>query len=347
MELPHQTRPSVDGRPAAPSVSPRRAGGRGGACLHEPSHFAPSFRARDYVTGDDFQVGRCGVCHLDVTQPQPDAAAIANYYPNAYYGQAGARRFPRAVEWAQGILYEGRARSIERVVGRPGRVLDIGCGPGALLSVFRRRGWDVHGTELSEASAARARSANIPAHVGPLESWPWPDGHFDAVVMWHVLEHWADPAPVIRKVHGLLRTGGVFMVGVPNIASPEARLSRDKWFHLDVPRHLVHFTPRTLTEALTVGGFAVRERSFWAPEFDSFSFVQSALNRLGFRQNLLYNLLRGRGAKVLGGGSSLQAVGAMLLAAPLGVLSVPATALLALSEHGSALTLKAIKLPAP
>ena len=157
----------------------------------------------------------------------------------------------------------------------------------------------VQGTELDDRSAAHAREVlGIPVHTGPADAWPWPDGHFDAVVFWHVLEHLAEPQRALERARRLLRPGGVLMVGVPNFASPEARLAAAGWFHLDVPRHVVHLSARWLEGALDAAGFDVRRRSFLTPEYDAFSLVQSAENRLGLRHNLLYDVLRGRAAKL-------------------------------------------------
>jgi SAM-dependent methyltransferase len=250
------------------------------------------------------------------------------------------------VERLQRLLERRRARAVEAMVGRPGRVLDIGCGHGFLLDAFRRRGWEVQGVELSDAAAAYAREVlGIPVHVGPRESWPWAPGSFDAVVMWHVLEHWSDPHEPLRAVSQLLRPGGVLMVGVPNFASLEARVTRDKWFHLDVPRHLVHLTPRWLGEELAGHGFDVRRFSHVAPEFDAFSFIQSTLNLLGLHHNLLYDFLRGRAAKVRQGGGAgwAQSAASVALAVPLGVVGVPLTLALAAAGQGSSVTVYATK----
>lgn len=290
------------------------------------------------MTGHDFAVGECPQCRLSVTIPQPDEAAIAAYYPAAYHGEAGTRRFPAAVEAFQRVLYGRRARAVERSCGRPGRVLDVGCGRGHLLEAFRRRGWDVQGTELTESSAAHARDVlGIPVHVGPVGSWPWPDGHFDAVTLWHVLEHWPDPRVVLRAAHDLLRPGGVAWVGVPNFGSAEARATGASWFHLDVPRHMVHFTPRSLRSALEDAGLDVGRMTFGAPEYDAFSFVQSAENALGLRHNLLYDVLRARSARLGSAPRPFEAFAALALAVPLGLLALPATALLALARQGSSM----------
>jgi hypothetical protein len=113
-----------------------------------------------------------------------------------------------------------------------------------------------------------------------------------------------------------------------------------------VPRHLTHLTSATLGAALTDAGFETRRTSFFAPEYDCFSFIQSALNALGLRQNLLYNLLRGRGAKVLQDAGTVPTLIALVLAAPLAVLSVPATVLAGLLRTGGTMTWLAVKRPA-
>ncbi len=127
---------------------------------------------------------------------------------------------------------------------------------------------------------------------------------------------------------------------MPNFGSPEARASGAGWFHLDVPRHLVHFTPETLASCLRDAGMEPLESSWFAPEFDAFSFVQSTLNRMGLRQNALYDVLRGRAAK-LGKGGGATAAASVALAAPLGVLSMPATLVAGLAGAGSTLTVLA------
>lgn len=307
----------------------------------------PRHPARDYVTGEWFEIHGCARCGYSATLPRPAEQRRAAYYPPAYYGAGGVRRFPAPAEWLQRRLYAWRAARVERLAGGPGRVLDIGCGPGGLLEAFRKRGWEVHGVELSDAAARRAREERgLAVHVGDPPSWPWADGHFDAVTMWHVLEHWDDPRAALRQVARLLCPGGVFLAGVPNVGSLEARLSRGGWFHLDAPRHLGHFTPRALEGLLDRAGFEVRSVSYVAPEYDLFSFVQSVENLFGLPQNLLYDRLRGRGAR--GGGESAGR-GATLLAGlaalPLAAAGLPLTTLAALCRTGSSMTVLA-RLPA-
>jgi 2-polyprenyl-3-methyl-5-hydroxy-6-metoxy-1,4-benzoquinol methylase len=316
-------------------------------CSHPLHRLEPLFPACDYITGHRFEVARCGGCGFIVTVPQPGADAMSTYYPEGYYGTQTANRFPAPVEWLQRRLYRRRAKWVQRFnLNRVGRVLDVGCGRGLLLREFQRQGWEVQGTELSEPAARYAvATLKLPVQIGSLEQLHFPSERFDAVVMWHVLEHVSDPRVILAEVHRVLRPGGMFMVGVPNFGSPEARMCRNKWLHLDVPRHLTHFTHASLREALARAGFTVRDACSFSPEYDCFSFVQSLLNRLGVRHNLLLGLLRRKGAGVLREEHSgaLHLLATVLLSPLLGMLSVPVTTVAGLVGHGATITLLAVK----
>jgi SAM-dependent methyltransferase len=312
-------------------------------CPHPAEGAELLFPASDYITGETFQVVRCSRCAQVVTLPVP--LDIGRYYPAGYYGDKESRRFPSPVEWLQQRLYARRVRFVLRQAhGRKGSTLDVGCGRGLLLRAFQQNGFDVTGTEFSDDACRYAREVlKIPVRVGLLETLRFPDDNFDVVIMWHVLEHLSDPRSTLAEIARILRPGGIFLVGVPNFGSPEARLTRAGWFHLDVPRHLSHHTPASLNAALATAGLRPVRMSFFAPEYDCFSFVQSLLNWLGVRHNLLYNLLRGRRAKVFVGEKSSRSLIATVLLAPLlGLISLPATLLLGASGLGSALTLAAL-----
>ena len=191
------------------------------------------------------------------------------------------------------LVHRHRIRILERLLGGAGSVLDIGCGPGVLLDQMRSRGWQTRGTERSPGAAAQARDVlHLDVRAENVDDLIAQQARFDAVVLWHVAEHLHAPLDVLQGISRLVRPGGVLLVAVPNFASPEARLGRAGWFHLDVPRHLVHFTPSTLGAMLTAAGFHSVRVGYLAPEYDLFSFVQTVENRLGLAPNLLYDVLR-------------------------------------------------------
>src|SRR5687768_156582 len=127
-------------------------------CRHPAESQQRLFAAGDYISGDQFRIERCRDCGVAFTRPQPAVGDLGKYYPSEYYG-GGTGRFPAAIESLQRALYRSRATAVEKILGRKGRVLDIGCGPGFLLREFHERGWRVQGTEFSEQSAAHARNA--------------------------------------------------------------------------------------------------------------------------------------------------------------------------------------------
>lgn len=82
-----------------------------------------------------------------------------------------------------------------------------------------------------------------------------PAAVYDAVTLWHSLEHLDDPLAALRHLRPALRPGGILLVEVPNAAGWAARGSGAYWLHLDLPRHRFHFTPASLRLLLKKAGF--------------------------------------------------------------------------------------------
>jgi SAM-dependent methyltransferase len=267
------------------------------------------FSASDPVTGDRFDITKCTACGLARTHPQPAASELDRYYPAGYH--ASADRYLLGLERALSVVHRARIRRIERLTGGPGRVVDVGCGPGWFLDQMRRRGWETRGTERSAGAAQHARDVlNLDVRVQDLGELAAEGISYDAVVLWHVAEHVHDPAATLLNVARLLRPGGVLTIAVPNFGSPEAIMGKAGWFHLDVPRHLFHFTSATLANLLHAAELEPRKVVHVAPEYDLFSFVQTVQNRFGLPTNLLYDVLRRPPARLahLDAGSLLSAV---------------------------------------
>jgi hypothetical protein len=106
-----------------------------------------------------------------------------------------------------------------------------------------------------------------------------------------VLEHLPDPQGELEKIHELLSDRGQLVIEVPNFGSWYARLFQGHWFHLDPPRHLYHFSPNTLLELLEKTGFHTLDLSTTQLKYDAFGAVQSLLNVVFRRRNLLNDFL--------------------------------------------------------
>lgn len=241
----------------------------------------------------EFSIQRCEECGLAYTVPQLSLESMAQYYPSSYYG-SGNLRFNRLFEVLVGWFRRRRAARMHELRGeRAGAVLDIGCGRGHFLDALRQRGWTCTGTELSEKAAIHAREKlALNVRVGPFRAGMFPDDTFDVVYLWHVLEHIPATFDALTQVRRLLRTGGILVVALPNLASWQARLCRYGWFHLDLPRHYIHCSTEWLLRALSQLGFEIVEVNHFSMEQNVYGWIQSLLNSTGLKNNLLYDLLR-------------------------------------------------------
>ena len=266
----------------------------------------------DYVTGDSFAIVQCRVCGFGVTEPLP--GSLDRYYPTRY------RRFNALAARVLHGLYLRRVDGWLRRLPPTGLALEVGAGTGWMLRALRERGWRALGNERSlEAALAARAAAGVPIFVGDLGAVR-PAPALDLVIMFHVLEHLADPLAELRAVARRLRPGGALVLGLPNIASWQARLAGRHWMHLDVPRHLCHFTPDSIERALAVSGYRMTRIDFRSYEHDPFGWVQSTLDRLGFEHGLLIKQLTGMKRR----SGAFTTLAALVLAVPLGVVGLVA-----------------------
>ena len=153
------------------------------------------------------------------------------------------------------LQVSGREAAIIPFLGE-GRLLDVGCAGGKDLELLKEMGWSVTGVELSPTAAAVARARlGCEVFVGDFDQIPLGEECFDVVRFSHTLEHLPSPRKALEKAHRILRPCGFLWIEVPNAASLERWLFGKHWYCWDVPRHLYHFTPKTLARLLTGTGF--------------------------------------------------------------------------------------------
>jgi 2-polyprenyl-3-methyl-5-hydroxy-6-metoxy-1,4-benzoquinol methylase len=173
-------------------------------------------------------------------------------YGDEYFEQMRAHQ--RRASRAHQRLEAWKAREVARIL-QSGDILDVGCGEGDFLHRLQAEGnYRVTGIEMSNELANAARSEGLQVFAGRLLDVELPESTFDAVTFWHSLEHMPDPMGALRAASALLRPGGHVFVAVPSIDSAQARLFGKHWYHLDVPRHIVHFTRRGLEQMMASCG---------------------------------------------------------------------------------------------
>lgn len=239
------------------------------------------------VADKKFSVGECNRCGFTISLPVLSESDLDTYYAPQYYGR-------RKLVFDT-LINRARMRYLAGLLPKGGgAVLDIGCGSGSFLAMMQRTGVRVAGTELPSRKGVDDQKAGIPVAYASVWNAGFPEASFNAVTFWHTLEHMVDPVRYLKGAHAMLAPGGSVVVEVPNMASWQARIGKEHWFHLDVPRHTVHFTPHTVRILLEKTGFTrirMRYASFF---YDVFGCVQTLLNRVTRRQNVLFDVIGGR-----------------------------------------------------
>jgi 2-polyprenyl-3-methyl-5-hydroxy-6-metoxy-1,4-benzoquinol methylase len=137
------------------------------------------------------------------------------------------------------------------------RVLDVGCGSGVLLARMKSLGWEACGVEVDLNAVNAARERGLDIRHGQLAEINFPENHFDAVHLSHVIEHVYDPAALLRECRRVLKPGGALIVLTPNTASWGHRLFKSAWLNLDPPRHLILFNRRNFRSLAGAAGFKI------------------------------------------------------------------------------------------
>jgi SAM-dependent methyltransferase len=186
--------------------------------------------------------------------------ALANDYRRARWGYADGPTLPGGrlvplVAPSRGAIVDREIRHLPATPG--GRLLDVGCGSGAFLAQMAALGWRAEGVDPDPAAVAGAREAGVHVTQGTLTDLDRPEqaGAFDAVTLSHVIEHVHDPTDDLRRIHRLLRPGGLLWIATPNLEALGHRHFGRDWLGLDPPRHLVLFTRASLERLLRSTGF--------------------------------------------------------------------------------------------
>ncbi|MGD9696616.1 MAG: class I SAM-dependent methyltransferase [Thermoleophilia bacterium] len=245
---------------------------------HRPCRVCGHERARVVLTGTDhregvggvFSVVVCDGCGLARVDPWPDEPLA--WYPQGYQQHTAQTVTGRVVETvirrtATAALSAPIRRLVTALVpdadnggalSRGATLLDVGAGNGTAVRALRAAGVDAHGLEPERRAVEAAHAAGTrTVLVGTLDDNPLAGRRWDVVRMYQTLEHMPDPLDALRRARALLSPAGRLVVGVPNFGSFGRRLFRASWDGLELPRHLYHFTGRSLTAVLERAGFAV------------------------------------------------------------------------------------------
>jgi SAM-dependent methyltransferase len=247
------------------------------ACpLCDSTSSVPVVRLHDRLLGLDgqFTMVRCDGCGLHYLNPQPEEDELEQYYPEDYDPFATPHPDELPLPQRLSVRYglHKRCRAVTRWK-QGGQLLEIGCANGLFLDAMRRQdGWQVWGVEINESAVRYAREQlHLELFHGTLEEAAFPDGSFDTVVMWDVLEHLHQPRDALTEIRRVLKPDGLLCLRLPVLDSWDRRLFGPYWAGWDAPRHLTLFSRRTLSQMLARAGFRIQHTACIAGGYTTFA----------------------------------------------------------------------------
>lgn len=221
---------------------------------------------------DRFNVYYCKMCQIGFILPQPED--ISSYYPSTYWNFPGIVGFLRKMAY---IFFQKRRVKWIKKYHTCGNILDVGAGEG----IFARE----LGNKFKVVSQEIPSAKIFNKEVLKLDFLRWQTKEkFSAVVFWESLEHTPSPQKYLHKAFQLLKKGGYLFVEYPRYLSFERKIFGKNWFHLDIPRHLFHFTDRGLDTIARRTGFSlIKKENVLAIEYAPLGLYISILNFLGIK----------------------------------------------------------------
>lgn len=224
---------------------------------------------RAYVV-DGHQIVRCTRCEHLYVSPRPSMDEVLSIYGAEYFENPAFQRTDHDAYFGYMDYLSDRENiqlRLRQVIAHveqlhePGRLLDIGCGPGLFVEVGDANGWESWGVDLNEHAVAWARQHVSPrVRLGTVSEIDAEDESYDCVTMFDVIEHLADPRADLLEVWRAMKPGGILVVVTPDAGAPMSRALGSRWLEMKrAPEHLQFFTVEGLANLLHLSGFTAIE----------------------------------------------------------------------------------------
>ncbi|MES2519513.1 MAG: class I SAM-dependent methyltransferase [Bacteroidota bacterium] len=237
----------------------------------QESTFNDFLQVQDYtVSQKKFEIVSCSNCGFKFTNPRPDQNEIGEYYKaESYISHTNTSKglISKIYHTVRTFTLKSKLNLINSLYPQKGKLLDVGCGTGMFLNVCREDGWKVNGIEPDTGARQIAEEINKATIKTEILS-SFKNEQFDIITMWHVLEHVHLLDDTIDWLSERLSKEGSLIIAVPNHESKDAAIYGKQWAAYDVPRHLYHFSQKSINQLFEQKGFLLEKTL--PMKFDSF-----------------------------------------------------------------------------
>ncbi len=233
--------------------------------------FENYLEVQDYtVSQEKFQIVTCKSCGFKFTNPRPNQNEISKYYKaESYISHTNTSKglIAKIYHTVRRYTLKGKLNLINNLYPAKGKLLDVGCGTGMFLNEARENGWKVNGIEPDSGARQIAEEINKATIKTEILS-SFQNEQFNIITMWHVLEHVHLLNETVEWLKERLSENGSLIIAVPNHESKDAEIYQAQWAAYDVPRHLYHFSQKSIKQLFEQKGFRLEKTL--PMKFDSF-----------------------------------------------------------------------------
>lgn len=211
-----------------------------------------------FLTKESFEITRCTGCSFLFTNPRPHSKELRKYYQSTEYisHSDNANNLTNKIyKIARQFTLKQKIKLINKITSDK-TILDYGCGTGDFLHACKNNGWQIAGLEPDDFARNIAQNKTgqlINSEISQIK-------HLDnigLITLWHVLEHLPDLNHTISILKSKLISKGKILIAVPNHESYDAQIYKERWAAYDVPRHLYHFSEKTMCLLLKKHGLKI------------------------------------------------------------------------------------------
>ncbi|WP_316737851.1 class I SAM-dependent methyltransferase [Pedobacter aquatilis] len=260
-------------------------------CLNDKTHLSPVLFEIKAKSGEHYLIKTCQNCGHNFTWFNHEVD-IESYYDDKDYAVQDTRK--SIFYKIQQIEYKAVLKKIKSYKSTPATVLDFGSGKGLFLQFAKEQGFDVKGIESSVPRADYAKKYfGLDVNTDYYKSGSVFNTKFDVLTMFHVLEHIHLSDNLLQNlIQDNLKDDGLLIIEVPNFNSWQSKWAGNKWLHLDVPRHISHFTPAILKTLIEHNGFKIKSSSYFSLHLGIIGMVQTIFSWFGYNGFLIADLKR-------------------------------------------------------
>ena len=249
-----------------------------------------NFASNYCIRSNKYGIHKCKTCHTGFTIPKPSKRDLDKLYSSNIYRNPKGQRFKNIFQKMFDYFNFLKAHKLDLLFNKKSNILDIGCGDGEILSFLKQKGHNVIGTEYKiKKSSIGVNNKKIPIYSN--EKAFNSKKKYDLIILTHVLPHLTNANKIIRKIKISLKNTGIVYISMPNFSSTQSKFSKSNWFHLDIPRHIYHFSDKTFVKYMNKKKFNLIKKSTTEYHHIFFGWLQSLLNIFFDEENLLFKYL--------------------------------------------------------